>query len=139
MKRYLLAILLALVTVVAPAQEKRPFDTKVFNDEYRIYLRMNFYDKDLSVPGADVLGKVDGYIASLQSGSRWFIVGSTIKSKTEAEIEVVNDYGSEDFTATLKYNGDGTYTFRKRGGSTLKFAVAGKWQKLPGTFTLEQK
>lgn len=93
---------------------------------------MNLYDKNVDVPGQAVLGKVDGFIASKQSTGKWIIVSSQIKSKNEAEIEVINDYGSEDFTAVIKRNSDGTYSYTKKGGSTLKFAVRGKWQKIPG-------
>lgn len=132
-------MLLAVVAAVAAAQQKRPFDVTVYNDEYKVYIRMNLYDRNVTVPGAGVLGDVDGYFASSQGSTRWFITASTLKSDSEAEIEVVNDYGSEDLTATLKYNSDGTYTYRKRDGSTLKFAVSGKWQKLPGTLKFKKK
>ena len=99
----------------------------------KIYITMNLYDKNVDVPGQAVLGKVDGFIASKQSTGKWIIVSSQIKSKNEAEIEVINDYGSEDFTAVIKRNSDGTYSYTKKGGSTLKFAVRGKWQKIPGS------
>ena len=56
-----------------------------------------------------------------------------------AEIEVANDYGSEDFTAVLKVEKDGTYSYKKKDGSTLKFAVKGKWQKLPGSLEFKKK
>ena len=103
MKKILFALLLACGALQAAAQESRQ----------------------------DVLGQMDGYIGSKQSRSLWMIISSTVIDERTAEIEVVNDYGSEDFTAELKVNRDGTYSYRKKDGSTLKFAVKGKWQKIP--------
>ena len=87
----------------------------------------------------DVLGQVDGYIASTQSRSTWIIIASEIIDERTARIEVVNDYGSEDFTAEVKLDSDGTYSYRKTDGSTLKFAVKGKWQKIPSTLQFVKK
>lgn len=124
---------MSLVPLLLPAQTDSTFNVTLRNDEYKIYITMNLYDKNVDVPGQAVLGKVDGFIGSKQSSSKWIIVSSKIKNKHEAEIEVINDYGSEDFTAVIKRNSDGTYSYNKKDGSTLKFAVSGKWQKIPGS------
>ncbi len=130
---------MSLVSAAAVAQQGRPFDTTIRNEEYKIYIRLNLYDKNITVPGQDVLGEVDGYFGSTQSSTKWIVVASRLIDGRTAEIEVVNDYGSEDFTATLKVNDDGTYEYKKDGGSTLKFAVRGKWQKIPGNLELVRK
>ena len=139
MRKLFATILFGLVSMLSAAQDARPFDATVSNDEYKIYIRMNFYDRDVAVPGQDVLGRLDGYIGSSQSINKWMIVSSRLINKTSAEIEVTNDYGSEDFTAVIKAHADGTYSFRKKGGSTLKFGVKRKWQKLPSAFILKRK
>ena len=139
MKKTILALLAVILPMLAAAQDARPFDVKVVNDEYKIYIRMNLHDKNLTVPGQDVLGQVDGYIASTQSRSTWIIIASEIVDERTARIEVVNDYGSEDFTAELKLNADGSYSYKKKDGSTLKFAVKGKWQKIPSTLQFVKK
>lgn len=138
MKKLLFIMLLPLVAAVAAAQESRPFDVTIRNAEYKIYIRLNLYDSNVKVPGQDVLGEVGGYFGSTQSSTKWFIVGSRLIDGQTAEIDVVNDYGSEDFTATLKANADGTYSYKKESGSTLKFAVRGKWQKLPSRLELKR-
>lgn len=120
-------------------QNVKPFKAYLVNEEYKIYLRLNLYDKDVKVPGQDVYGELDGFIGSKQSSSVWLITSSELKNAKTAELEVINDYGSEDFTATLKVNSDGSYTLKKNGGSTLKFAVRGKWQKLPSSIELKKK
>lgn len=132
MRKAFLLFALCLTAALSAAQEARPFDVEIRNDELKIYIRMNLYDRDVTVQGQDMLGAMDGFIGSTQSAGKWYIVDSRVKDDRTAEMEVANDYGSEDFTATVKVNDDGTYTFTKKNGSTLKFAVRGKWQKIPG-------
>lgn len=139
MRKLLFLFVMSLVSAAAVAQHGRPFDTTIRNEECKIYIRLNLYDKNITVPGQDVLGEVDGYFGSTQSSTKWIVVASRLIDGRTAEIEVVNDYGSEDFTATLKVNDDGTYEYKKDGGSTLKFAVRGKWQKIPGNLELVRK
>ena len=139
MRKLLFLFVMSLVSAAAVAQQGRPFDTTIRNEEYKIYIRLNLYDKNITVPGQDVLGEVDGYFGSTQSSTKWIVVASRLIDGRTAEIEVVNDYGSEDFTDTLKVNDDGTYEYKKDGGSTLKFAVRGKWQKIPGNLELVRK
>lgn len=138
MQKYIIVFILWLVPLLSDAQKSRPFDTTIGNKEYKIYIKMNLYDRNLTVSGQDILGTVDGYIGSEQSRNQWFIVSSRIINKNTAEIDVINDYGSEDFTAVIKFNQDSTYSYRKKSGSTLKFGVKGKWQKLPGAFILKK-
>ena len=139
MRKLLFLFVMSLVSAAAVAQQGRPFDTTIRNEGCKIYIRLNLYDKNITVPGQDVLGEVDGYFGSTQSSTKWIVVASRLIDGRTAEIEVVNDYGSEDFTATLKVNDDGTYEYKKDGGSTLKFAVRGKWQKIPGNLELVRK
>lgn len=139
MRKTIFTLLAVLMPLLAAAQSHRPFDVTISNEEYKIYIRMNLHDKNLTVPGQSVLGEVDGYIASTQSRSTWIIISSEITGENTARIDVVNDYGSEDFTAEVKLNKDGTYSYKKLDGSTLKFAVKGKWQKIPGSLTFIRK
>lgn len=139
MKKAFFTLFMAVATLQVAAQEARPFDTTIHNEEYKIYIKMDLYDKDITVPGQDVLGEMDGYFGSTQSRSMWMIVSSRLIDERTAEIEVANDYGSEDFIAVLKVEKDGTYSYKKKDGSTLKFAVNGKWQKLPGSLEFKKK
>lgn len=139
MKKYALLLLMSVFPLLSASQQAQPFNVSIRNDEYQIYIKMNLYGKDIIVPGQEVLGRVDGYIGSDQSTGKWIITSSRITGEREAEIEAVNDYGSEDFTAVIRLNADGTYSYRKKGGSALKFAVKGKWQKIPGGMTLKKQ
>ncbi|MCD8290214.1 MAG: hypothetical protein LUC91_01780 [Prevotella sp.] len=133
MKKYLLILVFSIISLHIAAQEQKPFNVEISNDEYKIYIKMNLYDKNIIAPDNEALGKLDGFWGSMQSTSKWFITSSRIINKKTAEIEVINDYGSEDFTAVIKLNDDGTYNYQKKNGSTLKFAVNGKWQKIPNS------
>lgn len=130
---------MCFATLIAHAQNEKPFDVEIYNDEYKVSIKMNLYDKNITVPRQEVYGELDGFISSKQSSSVWLITSSKIINDKTAEIEVVNDYGSEDFIATLKLNENGTYTLDKTDGSTLKFAVNRKWQKLPGKVVFTKK
>ena len=44
---------------------------------------------------------------------------------------MINDFGSEDLTATLTQQNDSIYILQYVDGSTFKIPNKGKWQKLP--------
>lgn len=108
------------------------------NDELKIFLRINLIDKNVQVPKQDILGEIDGYIGSTQCDHVWPIVDSEVNSNT-AQLQLINNFGSEDFTATLTDNGDGTVTLKHIQGSTFKFPVNRKWQKIPKTVVFHKK
>lgn len=134
MRSVALLVMICLFSGTVAAQtEGDAFKGCVRNEEYNIYITMNFSDKDVLVPGQEVLGEVCGYIGSGKCKHVWFITSAEVTDGKTARIEVINNYGSEDFTAKLSLNRDGTYTLKHTGGSTLKFPVDGKWQKIPGS------
>ena len=90
------------------------------------------------MPGQEVFGEMDGYVGSTQTTHVWAIVSSTVEGNT-ATLDLVNNYGSEDFQATLTHEKDGSYTWKHQGGSTLKFPVDRKWQKIPTKVVFTRK
>jgi hypothetical protein len=52
---------------------------------------------------------------------------------------MINDYGSEDLTATLTVQGDSVFVLKQESGSTLKVPHKGKWQKLPKTMEFKRQ
>ena len=108
------------------------------NNEYNVYIKINFIDKDILVPGQEILGELDGYIGSTQSSHIWPITSSEVEGNT-AKIEVINNYGSEDFTASIILKDNNTLEFKHLKGSTFKFPVNKKWQKLPSKLTFIRK
>lgn len=108
------------------------------NNEYNVYIKINLIDKDILVPGQEILGELDGYFGSTQSSHIWPITSSEVEGSS-AKIEVINNYGSEDFTASIILKNNNTLEFKHLKGSTFKFPVNKKWQKLPSKLTFIRK
>ena len=113
------------------AQESTAFKGKIVNDEYQVWIEMNFDEQTLIVPEQEIFGEVAGYLGAERDPRKWIVTSVKMKNKTTAQLEIVNDYGSEDLTASLTLNRDGTFTLRQLDGSTIKIAVNKKWVKLP--------
>lgn len=104
-------------------------------------LRINLYDNDIKIPGQEIFGEISGYLRSDDDSRCWIITSSEINEKKRtAQLEIINDYGSEDLTATLSYNPkDSVYTLKQNSGSTIKIARNKKWVKLPTTMQFKRK
>lgn len=115
-----------------------PFRAYLCNNEFDVFLRINFYDQNINVPGQDLLGQVPGYLGKKNNSFVWVITSATIKGN-KAHLALINDYGSEDLTATLTRKNDSIYVLKQEDGSTLKVPNKGKWQKLPKTLEFKRK
>jgi hypothetical protein len=115
-----------------------PFHAYLINNEYDVYLRINFYDQDITVPGQELYGQLPGFLGKKHNSFCWIITSAEIKGKT-ATLSLINDYGSEDLIATLTQKNDSVYVLKQGEGSTLKVPKNGKWQKLPKTLELKRK
>lgn len=135
-KKILLAACLAMLATGIQAQKN--FRAYLYNNEYNVYLRINFYDQDISVPGQDLYGKLPGYLGKLHNSFCWVITACEVKDEQHAEMQLINDFGSEDLTATLTWLNDSTYELKQGAGSTIKVPNKGKWQKLPKTLILKK-
>lgn len=133
----LFILLFSAQTVCAQSADSTAFKGYLLNKEYNVYLRINFYDRNIIVSGQEVFGELPGYIAKEGSSYCWMVTDVTIDGN-KAEMEMVNDYGSEDLTATLTQENDSTYTLKHRSGATIKLPNNGKWQKLPSTMTFKK-
>ena len=104
--------IVSLIVVLASmsdlhAQVDSTFVGKFENEEYKIFLQLNLEEKNIIVPGQEVFGEMDGYVGSTQTTHVWAIVSSTVEGNT-ATLDLVNNYGSEDFQATLTLEKDGS-------------------------------
>ena len=115
-----------------------PFRAYIYNNEFDVFLRINFYDQNINVPGQDLLGQVPGSLGKKNNSFVWVITSATIKGN-KAHLALINDYGSEDLTATLTRKNDSIYVLKQEDGSTLKVPNKGKWQKLPKTLEFKRK
>jgi len=140
MKKIVLTTLLGLITVTSSAQqEAKAFHAYLYNNEYEVYLRIDFYNESIIVPGNELYGKLPGYLGKKNNSFCWPVTAAKIKDEQTAELNLINDYGSEDLTATLIRENDTLYTLKQGKGSTLKVPKNGKWQKLPKTLPFVRK
>ena len=139
MKKILVTIILAFTLIPTFAQQgKEPFRAYLFNKEYCVYLRINLYDEDITVPGQDLYGKLPGYLSKQHNSFCWLITSAEVEGN-KATLQMINDYGSEDLTATLTAENDSVFVLKQIDGNTLKVPNNGKWQKLPKTLELKRR
>ena len=117
--------------------EGGPFRAYLINNDYEVFLRINFYNQDIEVPGQELYGPLPGYLGKKHNSFCWVITAAEVKDDKTATLSLINDYGSEDLTATLTLQNDSTYILKQEKGSTLKVPKNGKWQKLPKTLELK--
>ena len=143
-KRILAGLLFWLPTVMSAQEMLPPQDIAVFrgyfyNKEYEVYIRMDAYDRDVVVPMQEIFGRLPGFLGDRHDGRKWLFTDVTLKSRRKALLTIVNDYGSEDLTATMTCDNDSTYTFRQEDGSAIKIARHRKWVKLPKTLVFVKR
>lgn len=110
--------------------EVNPFKAHLVNDEFQVWLDIDFIKNSIKIPGQEILGNLPGYFGAKRDTRKWIISEATIKGNT-AKLIIINDYGSEDLTAELRINKNGTYSLKQLSGSTIKIVVNNKWLKIP--------
>lgn len=108
------------------------------NNEYEVYLQINFYQNDIKVPGQEIFGTIAGFLGDRKDSRKWLITNAAIEGET-AHLSIINDYGSEDLTADLTLESDGTYSLKQITGSNIKIARNRKWVKIPKKLTFMKK
>lgn len=132
MKRKLFIIIFtAIFATVGAQQSQGTFSGYLTNEEYDVYLRIDFQNQNIIIPGQEIYGELPGYLGKKHNSFCWPITSVKKKGSREIVMTMVNDFGSEDLTATLTLQSDSTYLLKQTSGSTLKIPKNGKWQKLP--------
>ena len=132
MKRKLFIIIFtAIFATVSAQQSQGTFSGYLTNEEYDVYLRIDFQNQNVIIPGQEIYGELPGYLGKKHNSFCWPITSVKKKGSREIVMTMVNDFGSEDLTATLTLQNDSTYLLKQTSGSTLKIPKNGKWQKLP--------
>ena len=139
MNKLIAISLLCLTTISVKAQSNNtPFRAYLSNNEYDVFIRINFYEQDITVPGQDLFGQVPGYLGKKNNSFAWLITSAKINGD-KAKLQLINDYGSEDLTATLTRKNDSIYVLKQESGSTLKGPNKSQWLKLPKTLEFKRK
>ena len=131
MKRTLVMTFLLSVVLSIEAQYMGVFKGYLYNDEYQVYINMDFYRNNIKVPGQEIFGELPGYFGSKRDGRKWLFVAAELKDSITAKLTITNDYGSEDLEAVLRRLPDGSFELQQNDGSTIKIAVNRKWVKIP--------
>ena len=135
----LIAIVWSLTAVYSQTGEKKPFRAYLVNNEYEVFLNIDFHEQCITVPGQELYGELPGYLGKKNNTFCWVITSAKIKDDKTADLSLINDYGSEDLTALLIRQNDSVYVLKQLDGSALKVPKNGKWQKLPKTLELSTK
>lgn len=112
-------------------KDSTAFHAYLYNNDYDVYLRINFYDKDITIPGQELYGELPGYLGKKNNSFCWVITSCEVHNDKKATLQLINDFGSEDLSATLVRKNDSIYTLRQGDGNAIKVPYKGKWQKLP--------
>ena len=131
MKRTLVTTFLLSVVLSIEAQHMSVFKGYLYNDEYQVYINMDFYRNNIKVPGQEIFGELPGYFGSKRDGRKWLFVTAELTDSITAKLTITNDYGSEDLEAVLRRLPDGSFELQQNDGSTIKIAVNRKWVKIP--------
>ncbi len=139
MKKHILsAVLMAMATTCMAQTDSTLFKGYFNNKENNIYLKIDFYKQNIKVPGQDIFGEIPGYLGDNMDSRKWLITDASVNGKT-ATVSIINDYGSEDLTAELTLQEDGSYILKQKKGSNLKIARNRKWVKLPKNIIFEKR
>lgn len=138
-KLFLITILgMLCLTANAAVKDSTTFKGRIDNDEYQVYIVMDFYKKNIVCPRQEVFGENPGYFGAKRDTRKWIIEDADVNKNT-AKLVIINDYGSEDLDAKLTYNGDGTYTLERLSGSVIKIVVNREWVKIPNKLVFKRK
>ena len=96
------ALLMLQSTTIWAQKQGDSFRAYLFNNTYNVYLRINLYDQDVTVPGQELYGKLPGYLGKLHNSFCWVITSCEIKDEKKAELQLINDFGSEDLHSTFR-------------------------------------
>lgn len=136
MKRIIIAIVSLSITLTTYAQNLKVFKGYLYNNEYQVYLDIDFYQKNILVPNQEIFGQLPGYFGAKRDTRKWLITDAKISNDSTAQISIINDYGSEDLSATLHRDKNGQYILKQGEGSPIKIVVNRKWVKIPKTLIL---
>lgn len=131
MKRLSILAIISAIALNAFSQNDSIFKCNLYNEEYKVYMNINLYDSNITAPRQEIFGELPGYFGQDNDSRIWLITDVKISKNNVAKLSIVNDYGSEDLTATLRVDKDGNYILKQEDGSRIKIVENRKWVKIP--------
>ncbi len=127
-KTLLLTAALSLSTLLLA---EGPWKFRMTSKEAQIDLCIDLYEESIDVPGMDMFGPMNGYLAGKGVYGVWMVTSYDIRSEKEATIHLSNDLGSETQSVRLTLQNDTTCLFEQTDGNVIKKAVNRKLVKIP--------
>ena len=81
MRKIVALLLLSLLPAVVSAQKAQPFVGYIVNKEYNVYIRMDFYQNSVVVPGQSIFGELPGFFGDNQDGRKWLFTSAKVKGR----------------------------------------------------------
>lgn len=138
MKR-IYTLILVLLALASAAIAAGPWKMVLTDETDGIKLHIDLYEESVDVPGMDMFGPMNGYIAGKGVWGTWMITSFTIDSDNQATLRLSNDQGSETQKVRLTQQSDSTYMMELQGGVVVKKVVNKKLEKLPAKILLNVK
>lgn len=139
MKRLSILAIISAIALNAFSQNDSIFKCNLYNEEYKVYMNINLYDSNITAPRQEIFGELPGYFGQDNDSRVWLITDVKISKNNVAKLSIVNDYGSEDLTATLTVDKDGNYILKQEDGSRIKIVENRKWVKIPTELKFKKK
>ena len=99
-------------------------------------LKLDLYEESIDVPGMELFGPMNGYLAGKGVYGTWMVTSFQIKNDKEATLRLSNDQGSETQSILLTWQNDSTYLMELQNGVVVKKVVNKKLVKIPAKITL---
>lgn len=121
----------ALFYLATTSNAAQPWKLFLVNPEEGVKMKIDLYEETVNVPGMDMFGPMNGYMAGKGIWGTWMVTSFTIESDKQATLRFSNDQGSETQAVCLTQQTDSTYLMELQGGVVVKKVVNKKLQKLP--------
>lgn len=80
MKKKLFTLLFLVLSTTCFAQiDSTIFKGTLTNKEYNVYLKIDFYDQNIKVPGQEIFGDMAGFFGDYKDGRKWLITEVSIR------------------------------------------------------------
>lgn len=139
MKRYLITTFAVVFLSSLVCYSGEPFQGRFVSKDLGLKLEFNLYDESVEVPGMEMFGPLNGYIAGEGLYRTWYISKIRQIEGQKAIVHFSNDLGSETQPVELTLVNDSILHFREIEGSVMKKAVGKKLVKITSSFEMKRQ
>lgn len=115
-----------------------PWKMQLTNKEEQMDLKLDLYEESIDVPGMELFGPMNGFLAGKGVYGTWMVTSFQIKNEKEATLRLSNDQGSETQSIQLTWQNDSTYLMELKDGVVVKKVVNKKLVKIPARIVLNK-